>query len=258
MTERPALSFRVERVQSVAMMVCAALALMDMSSAHAEEGGSGHYLPGSMASFVDGVAPKVSYLVRYNLINYEGSIGANRPLPIGGLTAANAATSVWGNGITFFWRPPFEISESGKWSFGISGTIPYISLTVSGDVATTLPSGSPGPARRVTDSASGIGDLVLMPVMLNYTVNPDFNINLRLAIYAPTGSYHTGDLANTGKNYWSFEPDIGLMYLGTKNGIEASWISGLTFNSTNTATDYKSHRSVATAVVAPHSATSNP
>ncbi|MFW9847112.1 MAG: transporter [Candidatus Thorarchaeota archaeon] len=38
----------------------------------AEEGGSGHYLPGSMASFVDGVPPEETFIVRFNLLNYQG------------------------------------------------------------------------------------------------------------------------------------------------------------------------------------------
>ena len=34
--------------------------------AMAEEGGSGHYLPGSMASFIDGVPLKETFLMRAN------------------------------------------------------------------------------------------------------------------------------------------------------------------------------------------------
>ncbi|HEY5849769.1 MAG TPA: hypothetical protein VIT62_03260 [Lysobacter sp.] len=33
---------------------------------HAEEGGSGHYQPGSMASFMDSVAPKPTLLLHWN------------------------------------------------------------------------------------------------------------------------------------------------------------------------------------------------
>jgi len=43
-------------------------------SALAEEGGSGHYLPGSMSSFVDSVPAKETFIARYNLLNYNGSV----------------------------------------------------------------------------------------------------------------------------------------------------------------------------------------
>ena len=39
----------------------------------AEEGGSGHYIPGSMASFADTVPPSEAVVVRYNYLTYDGS-----------------------------------------------------------------------------------------------------------------------------------------------------------------------------------------
>ena len=82
--------------------------------------------------------------------------------------------------------------------------------------------------------------IVLMPLMLNYNVNPDFNVNVRLGFYAPTGNYEVGRLANTGKNFWTIEPVLGLMYFGQKNGIEASAFVGADFNTENEDTNYKS------------------
>jgi hypothetical protein len=76
--------------------------------------------------------------------------------------------------------------------------------------------------------------------MLNYNVNPDLNYNFRLAAYAPTGSYEAGRLANTGKNFWTHEPTVGLMYFGQKNGIEGSLYFGADFNQENPDTHYKS------------------
>jgi len=58
--------------------------------AEAEEGGSGHYFPGSMASFIDGVSPTQAFIVRLNVLDYDGSFGAGREVPIVGLTAFDA------------------------------------------------------------------------------------------------------------------------------------------------------------------------
>ena len=53
----------------------------------AEEGGSGHYFPGSMSDFTDTVPPTPTFIVRYNQIYYSGAVGANKPIPIAGTTA---------------------------------------------------------------------------------------------------------------------------------------------------------------------------
>lgn len=45
----------------------------------AEEGGSGHYMPGSMASFIDGVPSGEALLFRLNYLHYEGSSSASIP-----------------------------------------------------------------------------------------------------------------------------------------------------------------------------------
>ncbi len=203
----------------------------------AEEGGSGHYLPGAMASFIDGVPPKETFLTRINVVNYEGSVGGNVRVPIGGLTTLGADAKSWGYGLTFVWRPPFELGD--KWSYAMSTTLPVVTMDVSANVLTTAPGGGQVTVKR-SDSQSGLGDLVLIPVMLNYNVDPDFNVSFRVTAYAPTGDYEVGRLANTGKNFWTVEPTLALMYLGQQNGREASLFIGADFNEENSDTNYKS------------------
>ncbi|MGI9242121.1 MAG: SphA family protein, partial [Verrucomicrobiales bacterium] len=205
-----------------------ALLLASTPMVSAEEGGSGHYLPGSMASFVDGVPRDETLIVRYNLLYYQGEIDRLQPLPFAGLVAAGAEAESWANGLTLLWRPPIELGTN--LSYAMSATIPLVSMDVSADVATVK--------RR--DSLDDLGDIILMPVMLNYNVNKDFDISARLGIYTPTGDYEVGRLANTGKNFWTFEPAIGLMYFGQENGIEASLFTGIDFNTENYATNYRS------------------
>ena len=191
-------------------------------SAAAEEGGSGHYLPGSMSSFVDGVPLKETFIVRANVVNYNGSISAKKPIPIGGRTTLGADATSWAYGLSLLWRPPLEIGKD--WSYAMSATIPYVVMDVSADVEATAGNVSSAVSRSST--TNGLGDIVLMPLMLNYNVHPDFNVNFRLGIYAPTGDYKVGRLSNTGKNFWSIEPVLGLMYFGQKNGFEASAFFG--------------------------------
>jgi hypothetical protein len=175
----------------------------------AEEGGSGHYLPGAMASFMDSVAPKESFIVRYNMVYYNGGIAANEPLPIAGLKTLGADATSWAHGLTLFWRPPIEIGE--RWSYAMSTTVSFVLM----DVTANVTAGS-NTVRR-TSSVNGLGDIVLMPVMLNFNLSSNLNANFRVGAYAPTGDYEVGRLANTGKNFWTSEPTLGLMYFGVNN-----------------------------------------
>ena len=120
----------------------------------------------------------------------------------------------------------------------MSTTIPWLSMEVSADVTEDLPV---GPQQlRLKDKETGLGDIILMPVMFNYKASKDLNANFRLSVYAPSGSYKKGRLANTGKNFWTFEPAAAVIYLGQKNGIEASAFLGVDFNTENDDTEYKS------------------
>jgi len=205
-------------------------------SAAAEEGGSGHYLPGSMASFMDGIPLKEAFIVRANVVNYNGNINASKPLPIGGRTTLGADATSWAYGLSLLWRPPVEIGKD--WSYAMSVTIPYVVMDVSADVEAVA--GSVSSAVSRSSSSNGLGDIVLMPLMLNYNVSSNLNVSFRTGIYAPTGDYEVGRLANTGKNFWTFEPTLGLMYFGVNNGREASVFVGTDFNTENPDTHYQS------------------
>ncbi|KGJ87350.1 transporter [Colwellia psychrerythraea] len=199
-------------------------------TALAEEGGSGHYMPGSMSSFMDGVPAGQTFITRLNILDYQGSY--EHSLPFAGIEAADVDVSSKAIGLTMLYRPDIDLGEN--WSYAFSATIPYVDMKVSADVFTD--SGD----YRKTDSDSALGDIILMPLMINQHVNADLNINYRIALYAPTGSYEIGELANTGKNFWTVEPTIAAVYLGQKNGIEASVFAGVDFNQENDDTQYKS------------------
>ena len=207
----------------------------------AEEGGSGHYFPGSISDFIDTVPPSPSFIVRYNQIYYSGSAGANRPIPIGGTTALGLEATSWGEGLTLVWRPSIDMGK--HWSYAMSTTIPFMQISVSASAVVPIPTG--GGSSTLTQVArtgtrNGLGDMIVMPVMVNYLVNPNFSVNGRLAFYLPTGNYAVGRLANTGKNYTTTEPELGLQYFGQKNGREAVLYTGFDFNTINSATQYQS------------------
>jgi hypothetical protein len=66
---------------------------------------------------------------------------------------------------TVLWRPPWDLGE--RWRHAMSTKIPLLSLDVSANVQASFSNGLRASAARLS-SASGLGDIVLMPLMLNY------------------------------------------------------------------------------------------
>lgn len=221
---------------SLALALAATLGAPIPFLLHAEEGGSGHYLPGAMSSFMDSVPAAETFLMRLNAVSYEGTFSKDLTLPFAGLSAGGVDAQSFASGLTVLWRPAFDPGD--RWSYAISATVPWVWMDVSANIDATLPGGLPITLRR-SDSVDGLGDIVLMPLMLNYKISDDFSANFRLGIYAPTGDYEVGRLANPGKNYWTYEPTFALMYLGKKNGFEASLFTGMDFNTENEDTNYR-------------------
>jgi hypothetical protein len=91
-------------------------------------------------------------------------------------------------------------------------TIPNLWREVAAEV------NAKGATVRRSTSVNGLGDIVIQPLLLNQNASPDFNINYRVSVYAPTGSYELSRLANTGKYFWAIEPNVDFMYFGQKNG----------------------------------------
>lgn len=225
----------MKKIQKYSTLALLGSSLALAGSACAEEGGSGHYMPGSMASFIDSVPPAPAFLMRLNLMNYDASAAKNIQLPLAGLIVSGADIAVTGAGLTMVWRP--ESVDLGKdWSYAMSTTIPVLTIEVNASAATL----NGNPSLTLSDDESGLGDIIIQPLMLSHTINPDFKFNTRLTMYAPTGKYTAGKLANTGKNFWTFSPSAEFMYFGQENGIEGSLFMGLDMNVKNPDTEYRS------------------
>jgi hypothetical protein len=89
------------------------------------------------------------------------------------------------------------------------------------------------------NEVSGFGDLAVLPVMLAWKTG-DWQIDVMLPIFAPTGSYEKGRLGNPGLNYWTFDPVIGAVYSNKASGFNAMLHAGYAMNTGNPDTDYRS------------------
>jgi hypothetical protein len=199
------------------------------SSVYAAEGGIGHYVPGAWADFGDMAPPSgLALLDWYNY--YNGSAGVSARFPEAGLVAANLKATSNAEMVGAVYTSPYGILN-GKFAAGV--VVPYIWANVTGTVSGL------GRTFSRSDSANGIGDMTLIPFWLQWTCG-DFKWGVLLDIYAPTGEYNTGRLANVGLNYWTFEPMVSFSYISQKIGLEFSTFSGFDFNTENDATNYQS------------------
>jgi hypothetical protein len=155
--------------------------------AHAEEGGSGHYLPGSIASSVDKGLPGPAFVVRLNLIAYSGDVDANVRVPIAGIVAGDVEVDSEAVGLTMAWRPQW--GNISSWSYAMNVTIPYVFLDIEADVISTV---NPRLPVRRNDSIDDIGDIVFSPAQISGQLDKEWQLDTRVGIYAPTGSYKVG------------------------------------------------------------------
>jgi hypothetical protein len=217
-------------MKSKILLTLALAASLAPVTLRAEEGGSGHYLPGAMASFIDALPGREAFAYVNAFTYYNGSASGSLRLNPAGQVAVNVHGMVYANSSTLLYQTPWKILD-GQYAAAV--TIPYVWMEVKGNVQIGPITGN----RR--DTANGVGDIELLPLMLGWT-NGDLKFGTTFGIYAPTGEYEKGRLANVGKNYWTFEPGLSVSWLSSKIGTEVSLFAGGDFSTKNDKTDYQS------------------
>jgi len=196
----------------------------------ATEGGSGHYFPGTVATLIDLAPTKPGWVIEPVYLHYEGDVTASKQIPVAGLTTTGMDASldilILG-GLYSFSQPVLGATYS------VGAYLPYVSMTVKAKVNSQLGS------KSVRDDENGLGDMMIIPAMMAWKDSP-WQYNAALSVYAPTGKYELGDLANTGLNYWSFDPFVGVSYNHPTLGFNAALHGGVIFNTENNDTDYQS------------------
>ena len=89
-----------------------------------------------------------------------------------------------------------------------------------------------------SDDRFGLGDIIIDPFILGWH-SKNFHVTTGIDIYIPVGSYNQDRLANTGRNYWTFEPIVAFTYL-SDGGFEISAKFMYDFNTENEDTNYQS------------------
>ncbi|HSV36679.1 transporter [Ramlibacter sp. WS9] len=119
----------------------------------------------------------------------------------------------------------------GKYGWG--AVIPVLNMGL--DLAIPTPVGTVNVSGRNT----AVGDIQLIPLMVQWTPSPGLFTNASLQLQLPTGSYDKSRAINAGTNHWTVVPTYAFTYI-TSGGFEVSSNFQLNFNGRNKDTDYRS------------------
>lgn len=224
-TGRPTRRRACRDAQWLAMPLLAALVL-PWSAARAGEGAFSLYLQGTWDDFAPALWGPPGALVKLDNFYLDQSVGAR---PLGGRIAADADVRTIGTIVKLAYQAEGGILGA---RFGAAVAIP---LTWDMTVEPSISAGPYDVNRR--DAASGLGDIYVSPVMLNWTLG-NHHLTFAPGVFMPTGSYSTTRLANPGRNQWGFNIGGSWTWLHPTRGHEISVTAGYIINTRNAATDY--------------------
>jgi hypothetical protein len=215
--------------RSIAYALLAAVSAC--GAANATEGAMGRSITGAQITPYVGIVPPAPGLhVSVSYIDYDGSIGGSRQVPIGGIAAVDlhAKVDLYAATFAYIWN-----TDKGRWNYATMFTVPYIRPTVRAGLVIGRLQG------ERSDRASGLFDLYFAPVIASYHVSEVEHWSFGVYVYAPTADYQKGRLANKGLNIWTFTPAVGYTHLFDKGSFEFSGLAGVDFSSKNKDTDYQ-------------------
>ena len=192
----------------------------------ASEGGTSNYLPGYCDVLAGVLPPPGTYLKQY-FLNYEGDV--SRVVAEGRIQAdAKLQTPI---SLSTFSRVTEKRILDSNYAFAL--VVPVLKAQLSASIQ------SPPPVRSVDKSMSGLGDIIISPIVLGWHNGRSHRL-AQFAVYAPTGNYNVERFVNSGLNRWAIELDYWYTFLDTKAGVEFDLAPGYTIPFSNPDTNYRS------------------
>ena len=211
-----------------AAVTCLAVALAGQG-ARAAEGGYSNYVPGTYGDFAMAVVPQEKWTLRNDVYFYDAS--ESRAV-FSGEVVVGVDLEFLMNFTTVLFKPGVELFGA-QYATGIF--VPIADLDLDASLRGT------DPPVGVSDSASGLADVALIPAAL-YWSGEKIHTSFAQFVVAPTGDYDVDNAINTSLNYWSFDTNFALTYLDPEKGRDYSFNVGHIYNTENDDTDYQTGR----------------
>lgn len=195
-----------------------AASLAAATTAHATETGGGAYPNGAESIAVAQLPPPGTYLLGYSTYYTADRLNDGD----GNSVVPDFSVDAFANIARIVHVTDRKILGA---TFAMQAFVPVVDLSVH--------------AAGARQHKFGLGDMIVNPFILGWNKG-NLNIIATMDTYVPTGRYRKSDLANIGRNYWTFEPVLAVTYADPKGGPELSAKLMYDFNTKNKATDYRS------------------
>lgn len=218
----------IKRRKSIAIILLATYALFAHGvDAMAAEGGSSHYLPGTLGDIGLALSPKPGFQISNTVFRQSGEVGL---VVLGGQVDVNLDLDLVLDlvGATYTFKTPVL---GGIYTIG--AMVPFGHVDIEAELV--LPGGA---TIDVSDDSFDLSDIALIPLQLNWSAGA-FSFKFAEIIVAPTGGFEAGSAANLGRNYWSFDTVGAMTWLNAGTGTEVSIAPGIMVNTENNDTNYK-------------------
>ncbi|WP_052572983.1 transporter [Haloferula sp. BvORR071] len=205
--------------------------LAGASSSFAVEGALPRTVSGASVMPYQGlIPPDPGWLVGVGETFYNGDIGAARPIPIHGNLALDVEGTLSFTPLTlmYIWD-----THSECWNFASGVTLPLAYVDIEASVTA-----GPFLGQR-SDDKFGLFDIAVTPLIASYHFSKTDHMSLGLTVWAPTGEYEEGALANLSTNTWTFIPTVAYTKILPGPNIELTAQWSLQFYTENPATDYQ-------------------
>ncbi|WP_235977396.1 SphA family protein [Sandaracinobacteroides hominis] len=215
-----------------------ALALVLASGASpglATEGGSSFYLLGSGGPGAAVLPPLQGTFFDSTFYLYGGDAKAEREFTVGGNVVAGLEALIPAEFLTMLFVPTTNFLGG---TLAVGATLPIGFPTVRADAILTGPLGNQRSLAR-SDSALVLGDPVLN-ANVGWKAGANSHIAAMTQVSVPIGQYRKDQLANLAFHRWIVDTSLAYSWNDPKAGWDISAKAGVTFNGTNSYTDYNS------------------
>lgn len=222
------------RVVLTSLIIACAILVVNSGRLSAAENATGIYLLGSKGPQA-GMLPPVSGVFGGNTFYvYSGSANPSLTIPEDGNLAIGVDATIIVDAPSVLWVPEGEI---------LGGRLAVFGLLVLGNVdfsaaaLLTGPGGVPIAGADTSQSRFSFGD-PQVGALIGWN-SGNFHWNTGILVNIPIGDYESGALDNLAFNRWAVDLNASATWLDPAIGFELSATAGVTFNSENNDTNYK-------------------
>jgi hypothetical protein len=203
-------------------------------AASATESGASLYLLGTGGPGAAILPPIEGVFLANTLYHYSGEMGGGTQTPLGGNLVVGLTGDITADFASVLWVPT---TDFGGATLAVGAILAAGVPDVTVDAVITGPLGGQVGGSRGEDKFI-VGDPVVTG-MVGWK-RGDWHLQTAALLNIPVGDYRAGHLSNLAFHRWALDTSAAVTWKDETHGWDVSAKTGVTFNGTNTSTDYES------------------